>query len=137
MIFLISFLLLTACRNECEEIVWSSAHQTFPKFVQLLDLREFRFRLILGLVVSVGGLTEKTVRLSVIYFVGIVFRGVYTVISPNRYCGCRPSSEHHKDRGTGSFYKRPDLLALFWASCDIQVLHVHNRNLVLNNWNFR
>ncbi|CAH8437222.1 unnamed protein product [Dicrocoelium dendriticum] len=49
------------CKEDCDLIVWRSARQTFPKFIQLLDLRDFRFHLILGLAVSIGGLTEDTV----------------------------------------------------------------------------
>ncbi|KER24447.1 hypothetical protein T265_07878 [Opisthorchis viverrini] len=51
-------------REECDSTMWRSAQQTFRKFVPLLDLPEFRFRLILGLSVSVGGLTEDTVLCS-------------------------------------------------------------------------
>ncbi|GAA36522.2 tubulin-specific chaperone D [Clonorchis sinensis] len=51
-------------REECDSTMWRSAQQTFRKFVPLLDLPEFRFRLVLGLSVSVGGLTEDTVLCS-------------------------------------------------------------------------
>ncbi|CAL8088168.1 unnamed protein product [Calicophoron daubneyi] len=48
-------------KADCDSLMWSAAHQTFPRFTRLLDFPVFRFRLILGLTVSVGGLTEQTV----------------------------------------------------------------------------
>ncbi|KAF8568233.1 hypothetical protein P879_06114, partial [Paragonimus westermani] len=48
-------------KEECEKLIWRSARQIFPNFIQLLQFPEFRFRIILGLTVSVGGLTEDTV----------------------------------------------------------------------------
>lgn len=42
-------------------MIWNSANSTFHRFTKLLDFPEYRYRLILGLIVSVGGLTELTV----------------------------------------------------------------------------
>ncbi|VEL19965.1 unnamed protein product [Protopolystoma xenopodis] len=50
--------------SECEVLNWMSAEVTFNYFVQLLDIPEFSYSLMLGLLVSVGGLTEKTARCS-------------------------------------------------------------------------
>jgi len=44
------------------EIKWSVESETFPRFVQLLRLPDYAHRLLLGLVVSVGGLTERLVK---------------------------------------------------------------------------
>jgi hypothetical protein len=44
------------------EIKWSVESETFPRFVQLLRLVEYADRLLLGLIVSVGGLTERLVK---------------------------------------------------------------------------
>jgi hypothetical protein len=47
----------------CEhEINWIAASDTFPRFTQLLAFRPFTYSVLLGLVVSVGGLTESVVR---------------------------------------------------------------------------
>ncbi len=43
---------------------WKVESETFPVFVSLLDLDAYRDRVILGLVVSVGGLTERLVKFS-------------------------------------------------------------------------
>jgi len=41
---------------------WKVESETFPLFCGLLCLPEYRHRVILGLVVSVGGLTERLVK---------------------------------------------------------------------------
>jgi len=57
------------CRTALEEIFpqdldvnWIVEAETFPLFVKLLRLPEYSERLILGLTVSVGGLTERLVK---------------------------------------------------------------------------
>jgi len=57
------------CRDALElvfptdiDINWIVESETFPKFVKLLRLKEFSERMILGLTVSIGGLTERLVR---------------------------------------------------------------------------
>jgi xanthine/uracil/vitamin C permease (AzgA family) len=47
------------CENE---IKWIAASDTFPRFTQLLAFTPFTYSVLLGLVVSVGGLTETLVR---------------------------------------------------------------------------
>ena len=44
------------------DINWTVESETFPKFVQLLHLPEYSERIILGLIVSIGGLTERLVK---------------------------------------------------------------------------
>lgn len=47
----------------CElEINWIAESNTFPRFTQLLALETFTYCVMLGLVVSVGGITEKLVK---------------------------------------------------------------------------
>ncbi|PSN56928.1 Tubulin-specific chaperone D [Blattella germanica] len=47
----------------CEqEINWIAASDTFPRFTQLLAFQPFTYNVLLGLVVSVGGLTESLVK---------------------------------------------------------------------------
>jgi hypothetical protein len=47
----------------CEhDINWIAASDTFPRFTQLLAFEPFTYNVLLGLVVSVGGLTESLVR---------------------------------------------------------------------------
>ncbi len=43
---------------------WKTESETFPVFTSLLSLPPYRDRVILGLVVSVGGLTERLVKFS-------------------------------------------------------------------------
>ena len=57
------------CREELQNIFprnldinWIVESETFPRFVKLLRLKEFSERMILGLIVSIGGLTERLVR---------------------------------------------------------------------------
>lgn len=48
--------------NLCqEELNWNSAADTFPLFIQLLQLESYSPSVMLGLVASVGGLTESLV----------------------------------------------------------------------------
>ncbi|XP_067133607.1 tubulin-specific chaperone D [Centruroides vittatus] len=49
-------------KSLCEEINWSSPADTFPCFVQLLSFEKYTYNLLLGLTVSVGGLTESLVK---------------------------------------------------------------------------
>lgn len=48
-------------KDECEMLNWNSGAVTFPKFVQLLEFPDYAYNLMLGLVSSVGGLTETLV----------------------------------------------------------------------------
>lgn len=50
-----------ACRTT---INWISASDTFPLFVQLLSLPAYSYSILLGLIGSVGGLTEGLVSFS-------------------------------------------------------------------------
>ncbi|XP_051572413.1 tubulin-specific chaperone D-like [Myxocyprinus asiaticus] len=43
---------------------WNAASQAFPHITQLLRLPQYQYHTLLGLTVSVGGLTESTVRFS-------------------------------------------------------------------------
>ena len=44
------------------DINWTVESETLPRFVQLLHLPEYKERIILGLIVSIGGLTERLVK---------------------------------------------------------------------------
>lgn len=49
--------------KKCKESInWTAASDSFPLFTQLLHLPEFSYSVMLGLVVSVGGLTESLVK---------------------------------------------------------------------------
>jgi hypothetical protein len=50
--------------DRVSELNWSVAHLSFPFTVQLLDVRPYSYRTLLGLIISVGGLTESIVRSS-------------------------------------------------------------------------
>ncbi|KAG5900138.1 hypothetical protein JTB14_012811 [Gonioctena quinquepunctata] len=49
-------------KNECDVLNWNSASATFPIFVQLIQLQPFTYNIMLGLICSVGGLTETLVK---------------------------------------------------------------------------
>ncbi|XP_058140952.1 tubulin-specific chaperone D isoform X2 [Dasypus novemcinctus] len=51
-------------RSEAAAVNWNAPAQAFPRVTQLLGLPAYRYHVLLGLVVSVGGLTESTVRAS-------------------------------------------------------------------------
>ncbi|KAK1785583.1 hypothetical protein P4O66_018945 [Electrophorus voltai] len=48
--------------EEAESLNWMSASEAFPRVTRLLSLPLYRYHTLLGLAVSVGGLTESTVR---------------------------------------------------------------------------
>ena len=48
-------------RESIADIDWSVAHSSFPLLVQLLVLKSYTYHTILGMIASVGGLTESTV----------------------------------------------------------------------------
>ncbi|KAK3511434.1 hypothetical protein QTP70_008480 [Hemibagrus guttatus] len=50
--------------DSVKSLNWSAASQAFPHITQLLKLPVYRYHTLLGLAVSVGGLTESTVRYS-------------------------------------------------------------------------
>ena len=43
---------------------FASPSLTFPRFSKLLDKEEYRYNILLGMTVSVGGLTESLVSIS-------------------------------------------------------------------------
>lgn len=48
-------------RDECLEMNWSASAECFPRITKLLGLASYRRSVLLGLTVSVGGLTESLV----------------------------------------------------------------------------
>ena len=48
-------------RSVTSELNWSAPQSSFPLTVQLLRLPSYSYHTLLGIVVSVGGLTESTV----------------------------------------------------------------------------
>uniref|UniRef100_A0A6I8SRF3 Tubulin-specific chaperone D n=1 Tax=Xenopus tropicalis TaxID=8364 RepID=A0A6I8SRF3_XENTR len=51
-------------RTQAESLNWNAPSQAFPRITQLLGLATYRYYVLMGLTVSVGGLTESTVRYS-------------------------------------------------------------------------
>ncbi|XP_066474680.1 tubulin-specific chaperone D [Tiliqua scincoides] len=51
-------------RSEAVTFNWNAPSQAFPRITQLLGFPEYRYHVLMGLTVSVGGLTESTVRCS-------------------------------------------------------------------------
>uniref|UniRef100_A0A8C3T034 Tubulin-specific chaperone D n=1 Tax=Chelydra serpentina TaxID=8475 RepID=A0A8C3T034_CHESE len=51
-------------RSEAVTLNWNAPSQAFPRITQLLGLPTYQYYVLLGLTVSVGGLTETTVRYS-------------------------------------------------------------------------
>ncbi|NXJ05114.1 TBCD protein, partial [Odontophorus gujanensis] len=51
-------------RSEAETLNWNAASEAFPRITQLLGLPVYQYYVLLGLSVSVGGLTETTLRYS-------------------------------------------------------------------------
>ncbi|XP_077110688.1 tubulin-specific chaperone D [Ranitomeya variabilis] len=51
-------------RSQTDSLNWNAPSQAFPRITQLLALPTYRYYVLMGLTVSVGGLTESTVRYS-------------------------------------------------------------------------
>lgn len=51
-----------------EAVGWNDAHWLFPKAVQILEVELYRKSVLLGLITSVGSLTDSTVRMSKMHF---------------------------------------------------------------------
>lgn len=49
-------------KSDCDNLNWNSALATFPKFVQLVDFEPYTYRILVGLICSIGGLTETLVK---------------------------------------------------------------------------
>uniref|UniRef100_A0A2I3GIF3 Tubulin-specific chaperone D n=1 Tax=Nomascus leucogenys TaxID=61853 RepID=A0A2I3GIF3_NOMLE len=49
-------------RSDVASVNWNAPSQAFPRIIQLLGLPTYRYHVLLGLVVSLGGLTESTIR---------------------------------------------------------------------------
>jgi len=56
--------------KKCARIDWNLAHLTFPLFVSLLVLPEFRLSIVTGLIYSIGSLTESLVKPAIKSFLG-------------------------------------------------------------------
>lgn len=55
--------LCTVCSREGRDgLNWNAPSQAYPRITQLLRLPQYQYHTLLGLTVSVGGLTESTVR---------------------------------------------------------------------------
>ncbi|XP_056642378.1 tubulin-specific chaperone D [Diorhabda sublineata] len=49
-------------KTDCDELNWNSSSVTFPKFVQLIQFPGFVHHVMVGLICSIGGLTETLVK---------------------------------------------------------------------------
>ncbi|VEN50767.1 unnamed protein product [Callosobruchus maculatus] len=49
-------------KEECDDLNWNSGSATFPKFVQLVYLPCYTYNVMLGLICSIGGLTNSLVK---------------------------------------------------------------------------
>lgn len=49
-------------KAECDLLNWNSEAVTFPKFVQLIQFESYTYHVLLGLICSVGGMTETLVK---------------------------------------------------------------------------
>lgn len=49
-------------KDDCDNLNWNSAVATFPKFVQLIEYDLYSQEIVLGLICSIGGLTETLVK---------------------------------------------------------------------------
>lgn len=54
-------------REECDVLNWNSAASTFTKFVQLLQFEPYTYNVMLGLICSIGALTETLVNYLIIH----------------------------------------------------------------------
>ena len=54
--------IVTIFSKDYENLNWNSASDTFPKFVELLKFPEYTYNVMLGLICSIGGLTETLVK---------------------------------------------------------------------------
>uniref|UniRef100_A0A4W3JVP7 Tubulin-specific chaperone D n=1 Tax=Callorhinchus milii TaxID=7868 RepID=A0A4W3JVP7_CALMI len=74
-------------RSEAETLNWSAPSQAFPPITKLLGLPTYQYHVLLGLTVSVGGLTESTVR----YSAQSIFEYLKTIRdnlkAMNKFCG--------------------------------------------------
>lgn len=72
-------------RSQADTLNWNAPSQAFPRITQLLGLPTYRYCVMLGLTVSVGGLTESTVRI---------------ILSDSIQCSCawtlQVSNDHRK-----------------------------------------
>ncbi|XP_042168192.1 tubulin-specific chaperone D-like [Oncorhynchus tshawytscha] len=65
-----------------EGLNWNAPSQAFPHITQLLRLPQYQYHTLLGLTVSVGGLTESTVRVCSPVSVGGLTESTVRVCSP-------------------------------------------------------
>ena len=78
-----------------ELINWAAAAETFPKFTKLFDLPTYSYNVLLGLVISVGGLTESLVRDHYWWWVSASYKHIllyvirYLLIAFVLYVGCK------------------------------------------------
>lgn len=49
-------------KSDCDNLNWNSALATFPKFVQLVQFERYTSHILVGLICSIGGLTETLVK---------------------------------------------------------------------------
>ena len=68
-------------RSECATLNWSAPSDCFPRVTRLLGLQSYRYSVLLGLTVSVGGLTESLVSLLIKLFVFVCVLVIFFFVS--------------------------------------------------------
>ena len=78
-------LMFSPKRNECAELNWAAPSDTFRRFTSLLKQPVYTYNVLLGLTVSVGGLTES-----------LVSTWIRTLFKHVRVCRCQKRMERER-----------------------------------------
>lgn len=58
-------------KSVCDSMNWASEKATFPLFIQLVDFPTYRYRILLGVTYSAGGISANLVSMNI---VGIIIK---------------------------------------------------------------
>lgn len=117
-------------KEDCEFLNWNSAAVTFPLFVRLLKFDAYTYSVLLGLVCSVGGMTETLVKSSSSSLFGFLKRGEMEIAGLCETTKAIFSDYQKNDRVTVPMFRFLD--KLFSSGCIEKVIEDQS-----NDWTKR